>query len=178
MIKTKRIKRGMLLALVVIGLLPFETKAQVLAPDYVFRDGNWVSTSRLCPPKNEKDLCLAEIGEFCNAGFCSCRWGATEIVKGANNEPQVICSLLAKGGGGGGGALGWIIGQIVIWLTALTVMAAMVGMVIGGYYYMTAGGNADNIRQAKVWMGAAILAIFLALAAYAILNFISPALTP
>jgi len=64
----------------------------------------------------------------------------------------------------------------VVAIIALVVMAAMVTVVVGGYIYMTAMGNADRVRQAKIWIGAALLGIFLALAAYTILNFINPSL--
>ena len=57
--------------------------------------------------------------------------------------------------------------------SARAIMAAVVSIVIGGYIYMTAGGDADRVRTAKVWIGSAILGIILALLAWLILASIA-----
>ena len=59
-------------------------------------------------------------------------------------------------------------------MTVLVVAAGTMSIVIGGYYYMTAGGSADRVRAAKVWVGSAILGIVIALLAWLILSSISP----
>ena len=59
---------------------------------------------------------------------------------------------------------------------ALVVVAGLIGIVIGGYIYMTASGSADRVSTAKGVIGAALLGIFLALASVVILNVINPQL--
>jgi hypothetical protein len=69
------------------------------------------------------------------------------------------------------------VGAVVNFVIALIVIIGLISIIIGGYFYMTAGGNADRVGQAKVWMGSALLGIALALAAWLILNTISPQFT-
>lgn len=59
----------------------------------------------------------------------------------------------------------------------LIIIIGAISVVIGGYLYMTAGGNADGVQKAKQWIGSALLGIALALTAWIILNTISPQFT-
>lgn len=104
--------------------------------------------------------------------MCECAWGALEVGLLTIEKDVSICALIA-GQGGGAGALRWFIQQAVTAVMALTIMAAVVSIVIGGYIYMTAGGDADRVRTAKVWIGSAILGIILALLAWLILRSIA-----
>lgn len=56
----------------------------------------------------------------------------------------------------------------------IIVATGLVMTVIAGYIYMTAGGSADQVGKAKNMIKAALLGIILALAAFLILNTISP----
>lgn len=56
----------------------------------------------------------------------------------------------------------------------IIVATGLVMTVIAGYVYMTAGGSADQVGKAKNMIKAALLGIILALAAFLILNTISP----
>jgi len=53
---------------------------------------------------------------------------------------------------------------------------ATVVMMFGGFVWITAGGNASRVGDAKAWIGAALSGLVLALASYLILNTINPAL--
>ena len=66
------------------------------------------------------------------------------------------------------------VGVIANFVTALIVVVGIISIVIGGYFYMTARGNAQQISTAKSWIGGALLGITLALGALLILNTISP----
>ena len=125
---------------------------------------NAVSPSQKCP-----------VHYACKSNKCECAWGKLEVgwLLGSQGYEKgtYICDLL---GSGNGVNVVWnLLGVVVTAVIALTVMAALVSIVIGGYIYMTAGGNADRVRTAKVWIGSAILGIILALMAWVILNSIA-----
>jgi len=100
---------------------------------------------------------------------CQCAWGEIEVGLFKIEKGVSICSLLGTSGEGPA----WFVQQAVTAVIALTIMAAVVSIVIGGYIYMTAGGDADRVRTAKVWIGSAILGIILALLAWLILASIA-----
>lgn len=56
-------------------------------------------------------------------------------------------------------------------------MLAAVMVLYGGYQWMTAGGNASHVQQAKTTMYSSLIAIVLTLGTYLILNTINPQLT-
>jgi len=88
--------------------------------------------------------------------------------------PNSICGLIgAFPNNKTIGPLGAVIQLIINIVSALIIMAAVVSIVVGGYIYMTAGGSADRVRLAKVWIGTALLGIVIALSAYMILFAIS-----
>lgn len=109
----------------------------------------------------------------------ACAWGELEALKlpflGDDGERD-ICELIGSYGTGTS-AITKILAQLVIVVMALVLMAAAVGIVIGGYIYMTAGGSADRVQLAKTWIIAALLGITIALTAWVMLNIISPTLT-
>lgn len=59
--------------------------------------------------------------------------------------------------------------------TAMVIVLGLMGIVIGGYFYMTAAGG-SGVETGKKWIFSALLGIALALAAYLILNTINPQL--
>jgi hypothetical protein len=63
---------------------------------------------------------------------------------------------------------------IVQIFTGVVVVAGLIGIVVGGYIYMTAGGDAGRVGTAKQFIMSALFGIALALASYIILNTISP----
>lgn len=76
---------------------------------------------------------------------------------------------------------------VMISVIAGIVAIALISIVVAGYLYVTAGGNAQKVATAKSLIGAALLGIVLALGAFLILNTIGtqfasglrePSLTP
>jgi len=64
-----------------------------------------------------------------------------------------------------------------LFVTFATVMLVIIGtitIVIGGYMYMTAGGNASQVTSAKDMIRAALIGIFIAFISVALLNTINP----
>lgn len=109
------------------------------------------------------------------SGKCVCRWGKLEIGWPLSSKTKDICALFDSSGSSSTylSPLVDFLGEIIVIIVALVVMAGLVSIVIGGYFYMTAGGNADRVRLAKVWIGSAILGIILALLAWLILRSIA-----
>lgn len=106
---------------------------------------------------------------------CVCRWGdiETPFKKGqkVGEAFRSICDYVEKLGVG---AFGDLLNLIIVGMTVLVVAAGVMSTVIGGYYYMTAGGSADRVRAAKNWIGTALIGIIIALLAWIILFSISP----
>lgn len=63
---------------------------------------------------------------------------------------------------------------IVNLATGFVILAGLMSIIIGGYFYMTAGGDSGRVGTAKAFFVSALLGILLALTAYIILNTISP----
>ena len=161
----KLLLTGSALLVVAAGLLP----GTALAAEPI----------RLCPQGDSQ--CRTDIGEFCTKTtppICQCRFGVLEIglpFLEEFSQGVSVCSYI--GHFGKDKAFSNFTQLIVTVLIALTIMSAMVVTAVAGYVYMTAGGNGDRVRLAKTLIGAALLGVFLALAAWALLDFISPSLT-
>lgn len=134
--------------------------------------GNTEGTS--CAKNDDCDVTLLK----CAQQRCVCRWGTlyedwSIFAPDQDPEPKAgtsICAIVKSlGGSSGTNAFGAFIGILVNIVTAMVVMAAVVNIVIGGYIYMTAGGDASRVQLAKTWIMAALLGIIIALAAYMIL---------
>ena len=59
-------------------------------------------------------------------------------------------------------------------LTAGVGVAAVGGIVIGSYMYMTAGGSPDRVKKANIFLSNVVLGIIVYAAMFAFLNFIIP----
>lgn len=59
-------------------------------------------------------------------------------------------------------------------VTGIVVVVGLISIVVGGYFYMTAGGDASRIQLGKTFIIAALSGIMLALIAYTILNALHP----
>jgi hypothetical protein len=102
---------------------------------------------------------------------CVCRWGIFEApLQQRGYGTGSICDFVDSLGVNS--AAGILLNIIVNILTSLVVMAGAASILIGGYIYMTAGGSADRVRTAKIWIGSALVGIALALLAWIILNSI------
>ncbi len=65
------------------------------------------------------------------------------------------------------------IGVAVNVVIAALVIIGVISVVIGGYMYMTAGGNGDQVKSAKSWIQSALVGIFLSLISVVVLNTIN-----
>lgn len=63
------------------------------------------------------------------------------------------------------------------WAIKAIVIIGVVMIMVGGFQWMTAAGNAPKVGQAKARIISALIGIGLAVGSYTILNFISPSLT-
>jgi len=70
-----------------------------------------------------------------------------------------------------------VIGRIVRVVLSFLGLIAVVIIIIGGFQWMTSGGNEDQIGKAKKLMGAGIVGLIIIILAYAIANFIINAIT-
>lgn len=73
-----------------------------------------------------------------------------------------------------GSALPQCVNQIYVWSLGVASLLALLMIVIGGYQYMTAAGNADQSKGGleKIW--GAIIGLALLFGAYLLLNTINP----
>ncbi|MFH0856645.1 MAG: hypothetical protein V1860_01975 [bacterium] len=94
-------------------------------------------------------------------------WGPTDATTGNNaadyiedrtglkkNDPRIIASRI-----------------ISIAISFLGLIAVII-VLIGGFKWMTAGGNEDQVAEAKKWMYSGVVGLLIILAAYALANFV------
>jgi len=70
--------------------------------------------------------------------------------------------------------IGLYIMEIYKYLIGIVGILATVVMMIGGVIWISAGGNASRVGEAKAWIGGALMGLVLALSSYTILNTIDP----
>ncbi|HTM69005.1 MAG TPA: hypothetical protein VL426_06950 [Candidatus Binatia bacterium] len=73
--------------------------------------------------------------------------------------------------------LGEYMKGIYSYAVGVAVVLAGVMMVIGGFYYLTAGGDASRVQKGKQRIADAVIGLFLVYAAYTILITVNPQLT-
>lgn len=66
------------------------------------------------------------------------------------------------------------INQIYVWSLGAGALLALLMVVLGGYYYMTAGGNAESASRGKDMIFSAIVGLVLLFGSYLILRTINP----
>jgi amino acid transporter len=71
-----------------------------------------------------------------------------------------------------------VIGVIINVILGLLGVVAVIIIVIGGFKWMTAGGNDEKIKEAKRLIGQGVIGLIIVLAAYAIARFIIDKLKP
>jgi len=87
--------------------------------------------------------------------------------------------VLQKGSGGttihpDGTALPRCVNQIYVWSLGIASLLALLMMVVGGYTYMTAAGNAERTTKGTEMIWSAIIGLALLFGAFLILNTINP----
>lgn len=66
------------------------------------------------------------------------------------------------------------VNRIYIWALGLSVLLAFMMMVLGGYYIMTAAGNAEQATKGKEYITSSIIGVTILFLAYLLLNEINP----
>ena len=74
----------------------------------------------------------------------------------------------------GGTPIRDLVNLVVKFALAILVIIGVITIVIGGYMYMTAAGNASQVQTAKEWIMSALLGIFIAFISVVLLNTINP----
>jgi hypothetical protein len=69
------------------------------------------------------------------------------------------------------------INTLYIWGIRVVAIMALLGLIVGGYQYMTSGGNANAAGNAKSTIIAALSGLLLALGSFVFLNIFSPQFT-
>ncbi len=79
--------------------------------------------------------------------------------------------------GFGTAGLAEIIGKIIRAVLSLLALVAVVLIIVGGFQWMTSGGNQEKIESAKKLMGSALIGLVIVVLAYAIAAFVISSLT-
>ncbi|MBL7141538.1 hypothetical protein ISS21_00335 [Patescibacteria group bacterium] len=79
--------------------------------------------------------------------------------------------------GYGTAGLGEIIGKMIKAVLSLLALVAVVLIIVGGFQWMTSGGNQEKIEGAKKLMGSALIGLVIVVLAYAIAAFVINSLT-
>jgi hypothetical protein len=74
------------------------------------------------------------------------------------------------------GLLGRYIQRIYVYSIGFVGMLACVVLMMGGFLWITAGGNGERVGNAKAWIGASLSGLVLALCSYTLLYMINPKL--
>jgi len=71
-------------------------------------------------------------------------------------------------------ALPRCINQIYVWSMGVAALLAFLMIVLGGYFIMTAGGNAEQSTKGKGFITSSLMGMVILFAAYLLLNQINP----
>lgn len=91
------------------------------------------------------------------------------------NDP--LCIDPAKKTGLGTEDIRVTIASIIKVAMGLLGIVAVVIILIGGFTWMTAGGNDEKVGEAKKWIFAGVIGLAIILSAYALANFVINSLT-
>ena len=91
-------------------------------------------------------------------------------------KPQVIPGGAKEFGADPGGTIFYYFGEIYKWAVPAIGVIAVIMIMIAGFQWMLAGGNATKVSAAKTRMTNSVVGLILVIGAYSILNFINPAL--
>jgi hypothetical protein len=73
--------------------------------------------------------------------------------------------------------LGKCVNQVYLWSLGIAGVLALLMIVLGGYYVLTAAGNAAQASKGKSYIWSSLIGIVILLGAYLILTTINPDLT-
>ncbi len=89
-------------------------------------------------------------------------------------NPCTLAGIQNKSSEGAASTLPRCVNQIYVWSLGLAVLLALLMTVIGGYYYMTASGNAEQANKGKEFITGSLIGIVILFCAYLLLNQINP----
>ena len=189
-LQTRKLGALVFMLVVVVSSVLFSSSADVMA----------AGAGEVCNPKKRQCGDIEPTGFYTCAQkedpsvtkvySCQCRWGNLETgwwsLFGNDASTLNVCEFYLNEAFDDDGfplptsnprgaviLLFTMLDGVAAFIMALTVMAALVMMVVGGYMYMTAGGNASQVAKAKSWIGSSIAGIFLAVLAFTILRLIA-----
>jgi len=73
---------------------------------------------------------------------------------------------------GGEGGLRGMIGSIIQVALGFLGVVALIVVLIGGFQYMTAGGNEEKAKKARGWIISGVIGLAIIISAYAITTFV------
>ena len=118
-------------------------------------------------------------GEVCDAGAANavCAPGVTcsktcTLCASAGIGANELGTQYAEQIGLGGQDIRTTIASIIRTAMGLLGIVAVVVILIGGFTWMTAGGNDDKVGEAKKWIFSGIIGLVIILSAYALASFI------
>jgi len=79
--------------------------------------------------------------------------------------------------GYGSASFAEIVGRIIRIVLSLLGLVAVVLIIVGGFQWMTSGGNEEKVGSAKKLMGSALIGLVIVVFAYALASFIISRLT-
>lgn len=93
----------------------------------------------------------------------------SSVLNGVCSSGQVVCnsSLTLTG----------LITVILQWVLGLAGLVAVIMLIIGGFLYMTAGGNDDRMKKAKKYIYRSLIGLVIVIVAFVIVSVISNAAT-
>lgn len=107
-------------------------------------------------------------GEVCSNGSCALAGGS-----GNYQEKYGLTGVQTGLGGALGEAeLPVVIGSIIRVILSLLGVVAIVIVLIGGFKWMTAGGNDDQVAEARKWLMSGVIGLAIILSAWAITQFV------
>jgi hypothetical protein len=71
-----------------------------------------------------------------------------------------------------------VLGRIINTFLAIITLLAVLGFIIAGIMFLTAGGNSDRTDQAKAWLTYSIIGLAVSLIGYIVVGFVGGILAP
>ncbi len=157
--------------------------SQSIAPPVAFEDSSWKKFVKLFIHEAR-----AAFGTFNPSVFATPTgaismgsYGYTNLVITSTQSVYGVDYTPTPGGTGGGvptkadtTTLPKLINQIYTWALGISALLALLMTVLGGYYYMTSGGNAEQASKGTEMIWGAIIGLVLLFGSYLILRTINP----
>jgi hypothetical protein len=93
---------------------------------------------------------------------------------GACSSPQTTVASGQSYASSTSEQLGKCVSQIYLWSLGVGGVLALIMIVLGGYYVMTAAGNAAQVSKGKSYIYSSLIGLAILLGAYLILSTINP----